>query len=282
MTPILEQCDCRNLPLKDNQVALTVTSPPYWNSIDYAKHIENPNTWYRTRAGNMDEYYEFLHTLTVECFGEVQRVTVPGGFCAVVIGTILVGGMRIPFPQEFLVKMVKEVGWDFHEEIVWHKVTGGVKRAGVFIQKPYPGKYYPNIMTERVQVYRKPGNRVWEMEEELEVDDLFLKEVANDVWHIPPVPPHALPHPCPFPEEIPYRVIQLYSEKGEYVLDPFCGIGTTVKVAEYLGRKGIGYDEQVYYVERAREFVHTPIGMREGQLMANWIKVPFLTQDSLL
>ena len=100
-----------------------------------------------------------------------------------------------------------DIGWDFHQDIVWNKVTGGVKRAGVFIQKPRYGYYYPNIMTEYILVFRKPGVVRRSTKEALDIDDLFTRDIANNVWHIAPVPPNSIDHPCPFPEELVRRLI---------------------------------------------------------------------------
>ena len=90
----------------------------------------------------------------------------------------------------------------------WNKVAGGVKRAGSFIQKPYPGYYYPNIMTEYILVFRKPGPHFQPTQEThpLDFPNTHLDD-HDSVWHIAPVPPRTLEHPCPFPEEIPHRLI---------------------------------------------------------------------------
>jgi len=254
--------DARHMDaLADGEVNLVVTSPPYWNAIDYDQHIADSSAWYRTRTG--DEYEIYLAWLS-EIMSEVWRVSAPASFCAMVVGTVLHERKHYPLPFH-LVGLMQDIGFQFHQDIIWHKVTGGVKRAGVTIQHPYPGYYYPNIMTEYILVFRKPGDRRYQKrpEDEIAIDDLFKKEVANTVWHIAPVPPNHLPHPCPFPEEIPYRLIQLYTEKGDLVLDPFMGIGTTIKVAKALGRKAVGYDIKREYVEEARNFVKTPLNLRD-------------------
>ncbi|MGB9722396.1 MAG: DNA-methyltransferase [Chloroflexia bacterium] len=266
----------------DEAVDLVVTSPPYWNAIDYEQHVEDPTAWYRTRKGGpYEEYLDWLE----RCFREVWRVLKPGGFCAVVIGTVLFEGRHYPVPHHFTTLMTERLGFLFHDEITWHKVTGGVKRAGVTIQKPYPGYYYPNIMTESILIFRKPGPAVHQErgapEKEaaaFEIDDLFKREIANNVWHIAPVPPNHLPHPCPFPEEIPYRLIRMFSYPGDIVLDPFVGIGTTAKVARALGRHYIGYDVQPAYIETARRRVTEPLHLRQ-QLVAVFEKVPVQDRD---
>ena len=260
----------------DASVALVVTSPPYWNAIDYEQHVTAPTEWYRTRrGGGYQEYLEWLRT----CFAEVFRKQKPGGFCAVVIGTLLHRGRHYPLPHHFA-RLMEELGYQFHEEIIWFKVTGGVKRAGVTIQHPFPGYYCPNIMTEQVLVLRKPGPKIYETRSatqkepsRLDINALFTRELANNVWHIAPVPPNHLPHPCPFPEEIPYRLILLYSYKGDLVLDPFLGIGTTTKVARALGRDFVGYEIQEKYAEIARQRLSEPLHLRD-QLVCSYSKIP--------
>ncbi len=262
--------------IPDGSVDLVVTSPPYWNAIDYEQHVADPEAWYRTRKET--PYEEYLDWLKV-CFTEVFRKQKPGGFCAVVIGTVLMNGQQYPVPQH-LVVLMEEIGYEYHQEIVWHKVTGGVKRAGVTIQHPYPGYYHPNIMSESILVLRKPGPKIFERRSQTEKDEnridingIFTREIANNVWHIAPVPPNYLPHPCPFPEEIPYRLILLYSYKGDLVLDPFLGIGTTAKAAKALGRRYAGYDIQGKYVEIARKRLDEPLHLRE-QLIPRFEKMP--------
>lgn len=70
---------------------------------------------------------------------------------------------------------------------------------------------------------------------------------------IPPVSARSIGHPAPFPEELPYRLIQLYSFKGDVVLDPFCGSGTTCLAAIKTERNYIGYDIEKKYVKLAQD-----------------------------
>ena len=202
--------------LRADSVALTVTSPPYWNAIDYDIHASDKAQHYRTRkyAQGYADYEEYLDWLE-RIFKEVLRVTKPGGFCAIVIGTVLLNGQHYPVPFDLIARLSRS-GWQFHQDIIWHKCTAGVKRAGVTIQKPYPGYYYPNIMTEYILVFRKPGDPIYRQASEDEkkqsaypINRLFTMDIANNVWHIAPVPPDMIDHPCPFPEEIPDRLIRL-------------------------------------------------------------------------
>lgn len=266
--------------LADESVALTVTSPPYWNAIDYDLHASDKTQHYRTRAYGQgySGYTDYLDWL-VRVFAEVQRATKPGGFCAIVIGTVLLDGAHYPVPFDLVARLTQN-GWQFHQDILWHKCTAGVKRAGVTIQKPYPGYYYPNIMTEYILVFRKPGPPIYKVRTVAEkthsaypINRLFTMDLANNIWHIAPVPPDLLDHPCPFPEEIPYRLITLYSYPNELVLDPFVGSGQTIKVAHALGRAYAGYETIAKYYQLALKRLDEPLAIRPQQLIAVFEKI---------
>jgi len=271
--------DSTTMPeLEEGEVSLTVTSPPYWNAIDYDRHAEDPTQWYRTRSYGPQDYETYLEWIE-QALLEVFRVTKPGGYLCVVQGTVLFRGQHYPVPFDLTTRLVRS-GWEFVQDIVWHKTTAGVRRAGVFIQKPYPGYYHPNIMTEYILVFRKPGppiyrsrNRAEREEARVEITDVFTREVANNVWHIAPVPPGTLQHPCPFPEEIPYRLIQVYSYPNDVVLDPFLGSGQVAKVALHLGRNAVGYDVIREYVEYAYRRLTEPLRVRRSQLVAEFQRV---------
>ncbi len=266
--------------LDDDSVALTVTSPPYWNAIDYDIHASDKQQHYRTRkyAQGYADYEDYLAWLA-RILGEVLRVTRPGGFCAIVIGTVLLNGRHYPVPFDLIARLSR-AGWEFHQDIVWHKCTAGVKRAGVTIQKPYPGYYYPNIMTEYILIFRKPGFPIYREHSAEEkkksaypINRLFTMDIANNVWHIAPVPPDVIDHPCPFPEEIPDRLIRLYSYVDDVVLDPFAGSGQTLKVARQLGRQYVGYETIAKYAQLAKARVTGKPAIRPQQLIARFDKI---------
>lgn len=231
----------------DNSIGLVVTSPPYFDAIDYDAHIDGQR--YTENFTNSIDAYQQEMQIHLQSW---MRTLIPGRFACVVIGSVISNKKYIDLPSLFSCWMTS-VGFEFAQEIIWDKVTGGVKRAGVYIQHPYPLYYYSNIMHERILIFKKPGEVERKKENGLPVDDMFTKEIANSVWHIAPVPPNQLDHPCPFPEEIPRRIISLYSYIGDTVLDPFNGIGTTTKVAHALKRNAIGYEIRKEYHRIAQQ-----------------------------
>ena len=252
----------------DDSVALTVTSPPYWNAIDYDTHARHGDAeWYREREYlALGETFDDYLANIARVFGEVLRATAEGGFCAVVVGTILHKRKHYPAPMLITARLCR-IGWEFHQDIVWNKVTGGVKRAGVFIQHRKAGYYYPNIMTEYVLVFRKPGAPRRGRKKALDIDELFTRDIANNVWHIAPMPPNVINHPCPFPEELARRLVVLYSDEGDEVLDPFLGSGQTALAAVGHGRKCVGYDIEERYLRLAESRLRAPPRPREFNLI---------------
>ena len=258
----------------DASIALTITSPPYWNAIDYDLHAGNGKAvWYRQREYNafgetLADYYANIK----QVFAEVMRATMPGGFCAIVVGTILHNKRHYPVPMQIACLML-DIGWEFHQDIIWNKVTGGVRRAGSFIQHRRAGYYYPNIMTEYILIFRKPGDIRRGQADALAIDEVFTRDIANNVWHIAPVPPNQLDHPCPYPEELVRRLVLLYSDKGDAILDPFLGSGQTALVALREGRTCVGYDVEQKYIDLAHARMQAPQHKRKFNLVARFDKV---------
>jgi DNA modification methylase len=242
--------------IDEDSVTLTVTSPPYHNAIDYSRHLEKK--WYRGNLGqSLDRYLSEMETI----FSEVFRVTREGGYCCIIIGNEVANGSLIPLPHMLTQHLLKQ--WEFQEEIIWSKVTGGLDRFGVTIQHPYPSYYRANIMHEHILVFRK-GRLIHQRDEDsrLIIDEVTKKDTSNSVWNIPPVPPRFIAHPCPF----------LYSNQGDTILDPFNGSGQTTKVAHHLNRHYIGVENQPEYVDLAKERLNEQLHLRE-QIVAEWKKI---------
>ena len=270
--------DCKEIisNIQKNTVQLTITSPPYRNAIDYDMHVSGNGQYYRGKQKlETSDYLEDM----VEIFNhKVFEATKDGGYCCIVIGNEVVNGTIIPLPHMLLSRLVQPFGnWNLHEEIIWHKVTGGTNRYGSFVMNPYPKYYRANIMHEFILVLRKGDVKTGRTEKKQilpATHEEWTKEIANSVWHIAPIPPGYIEHPCPYPEEIPYRLMKLYSYEGDLVLDPFNGSGQTTKVAYRTSRHFIGIDVIKEYVTLARSRLDEQLRIRPEALIANWKKIP--------
>ena len=183
--------------IPSNTIQLTITSPPYGNAIDYDMHVSGNEGYYRGRTKTSTT--EYLQEMADLFNDKVFRITKEGGYCCIVIGNEIVNGTIQPLPHLLLSKLVKPFGnWNLHEEIIWHKVTGGTNRYGSFVINPYPKYYRANIMHEFILVLRKGdvNSGRSRRRETLPVrHEEWTKEIANSVWHIAPVPPGFIEHP---------------------------------------------------------------------------------------
>ncbi len=266
------QGDCLEVlkTLSENEIVLAFTSPPYLNAINYEEHVEKINgkkeRWERKDI-SYDEYKQFL----VDRFRELLRVVRPGGFNVVNISPVLWNGERTPLPFHF-VSWMEEIGWKFKEDIIWEKTVARDRRSGVLLQHPFPGYYYPSLVAEYVFVFQKPAeknkdNIYWfrtSKEKENNRIDLsdYQGEKSKNVWKIRPVAPQENIHPCPFPVELADRVIQLYSYKNDIVIDIFAGSGQTNLAAERAGRKHIGIEIQIEYIDYAVERINAELAQQ--------------------
>ena len=261
------RADSRDLSrhVAPNSVALTVTSPPYRNAINYSQHVKNAksgkNKSFRgNEEGTLEKYLGDMEKI----FSEVNKVTMPGGYCCVVIADELFEKNLIPLPSMLASRLIdpedEEGGWYLRDMIIWNKVTAGRSgagnRFGQFVKIPVPTRYRANIMHEQIIILQK-GKQARKIHmnarPKIPLNRAMKRQVANSVWDITPVPPNAVKHPAPFPEQIPWRLIQLYTKKGDVVMDPMCGSGQTTKVAKSLGRNFVGVDLRKQYAALAKK-----------------------------
>ena len=144
--------------------------------------------------------------------------------------------------------------------IIWRKPEGHIRigrRSGVVLQHPYPMYFYPDNLQESILLFQKEKfdySYVKHLPPEIRKSSrINVKELNNEKWNLTiweivnvlPLPGRLEEGIAAFPEEIPRRLIKLFSFAGETVLDPFLGSGTTVKVAKELGRNSIAYEIDV-------------------------------------
>ena len=268
--------------VKLNSVSLTITSPPYRNAIDYSQHVSNVkksnNVWMRgTGNQSTKNYLEKMKKI----FDQVFKVTKDGGICCIIIGDEVVNGKLIPLPSLLLSKIASKENddvldkWRFRDMIIWNKVTSGRNgagnRFGLFIQWPFPKYFRANIMHEYILILEKkisPKTTYKRIDtEKIPRNRLVKREFANSIWNIAPVPPRTVKHPAPFPEQIPWRLIKLFSNEGDIVLDPMNGSGQTTKVAYHSKRRYIGIDVRKEYVKEAKK-------RRKQKLMLGELLIP--------
>jgi modification methylase len=248
-----------HLPEIEGRVSLAVTSPPYHNAISYGSHIADPLANYRERE-NLNYASEYLPLLD-RVWKQVFCTLKPGGYFAINVGTVLDKGYQYPLPQDIISRLTNtDEPWEYVRTIFWNKVTAGVKRAGSVIKHQLPGYWYPNIMTEHIIVVRKPGPL-------RPVNSEVPTEWLDNIWDLAPTPPRTIEHPAPFPEDLPHRLIRMFTTIGELVLDPFNGSGTTTKAAFQLGRESIGFDLSPEYTDYASERLREMSRVRDQQLL---------------
>lgn len=256
--------DARDLSFVDDEsVHLVVTSPPYWNLKEYP---ETP-----LQMGNMPVYDEFLTELD-KVWSECARVLVPGGRICCVVGDVCISRRRggrhlvMPLPSDIQVHS-RKVGLDNLTPIIWLKVANiqlEASRSSRFLGKPYlPNGIIKNDF-ETILMLRKPalgGKRGYrsptpEMEEasRIEKDEYFnwFRPIWDDVRGA-----SLRNHPAPYPKEIPYRLIRMFSFAGDTVLDPFAGTGTTAAASIDAGRNSVSVEVNPGYASSARRRIET-------------------------
>jgi len=235
---VLDQILCQDSRrmdgIPDSSVHLMVTSPPYNVGKEYDEDLD------------LEEYMNMLK----DVFSETYRVLVNGGRSCVNIANV---GRKpyIPY-HKFIIDAMLTVGFLMRGEVIWNKGAGaGVSTAwGSWCSATNPTLRDTH---EYILVFSKGKfGREGKGKESTITRDEFL-EFTKSVWSFQPESAKRVGHPAPFPVELPYRCIQLYTFKGEAVLDPFCGVGATAIAAMKTGRHFIGIDTDPEYVERARE-----------------------------
>ena len=243
--------DARNMDtVLDNSVALVVTSPPYFAGKQYEEELE--------REGIPSSYLEYLDMLRA-VFAECARKLEPGGRIAVNVANL----GRKPY-RSLSADVIRILQDDLHlllrGEVIWRKGEGAAGNCawGSFRLAANP---VLRDITERVIIASKgrfdrakdrPGRERLGLPSQSTIDADEFMAATLDVWDIPPESARRVSHPAPFPVELPERLIRLYTYRGDLVLDPFMGSGSTLVAAARLDRRFVGYDLDPTYVDIAR------------------------------
>jgi DNA modification methylase len=265
--------DAQNMKeLSDGSIDLVVTSPPYFNApFDYPDLFES--------------YEQFL-TMMRNVAKELRRVLEEGRIAAFVVDDTLIGGKKYPVVAD-IIKIFVEEHFEYRDRIVWVKPEGYIRisrRSGVLLQHPYPMYYYPDNIQESILIFQKGDfdykKAPIETKEQSRIDltEYQQQKWYLSVWNITNVLPmrnRLEKGVAAFPDEIPYRLIKLFSFKGEVVLDPFMGSGTTLKVAISLERKAIGYELDMELIGTVKE----KLGMNQMSLTDNTPDFEIIVRD---
>ena len=253
------------VPDLKGRVSLVITSPPYHNAIDYEQHAADSSKNYRQRA-NINYANEYLPLMT-RVWNEAWEMLKPRGHLVINAGTVLDEGTHYPLPQNLLQQALSSRNWKFIRTVIWFKVTAGVKRAGSVIQHPLPDYWSYNIMTEHIQVLRKPGKSKLNRRD-------TPAEWWESVWDLAPVPPDQVDHPAPYPEDLPHRFIRMLTQPDEWVMDPLNGAGATTKAANDLGRRALGFDISERYVAIKKSRASEESSVRRLQFLVEPVHAP--------
>jgi modification methylase len=269
--------EMRQLP--DESVHLVVTSPPYFDLIDYDDTSDTDG-----QLGNLDDYDRFLGELEKvwrRCFD----VLVPGGRMCVVVGDVCVSRRQagrhfvIPLHADISRSCI-EIGFDYLTPIYWSKIANMVTEVGGsarFLGKPYEPNAIIKNDVEYILLLRKPGGYRKPTNAQRALSLLEPEEHRRwfrSVWTDVRGENRKAGHPAPFPSELARRLVKMFSFVGDTVLDPFWGTGSTTVAAVDAARSSIGFEIERGYIEIGRD--------RLGQLDAGIVppKFEFLLNTS--
>ncbi len=241
----------RMAEVSDESVHLVITSPPYWQLKDYGNG---------SQIGFDDSYEDYINNLNL-VWNECHRVLHKGCRLCVNIGdqfarSVYYGRYKIIPIRTEIIKFCETAGFDYMGAVIWQKVTtcnttGGAIIMGSF---PYPRNGILKIDYEFILIFKKLGtppnvNRDIKEKSKLTIEE--WNEFFTGHWNIPGEKQDK--HLAVFPEEIPRRLIKMFSFVGDTVLDPFLGSGTTALSAKNLKRNSIGYEINPDYIPLIKE-----------------------------
>jgi adenine-specific DNA-methyltransferase len=286
--------------IPDNYVKLIITSPPYNLGKSYEDQVSIDN-YLDTQAKTISTLYRILH---------------PQGSICWQVGNFVQDGEVFPL-DIFYYRIFKDLGLSLRNRIVWHF------GHGLHASKRFSGRYETILWFTKSQDYtfnldavrvpsKYPGKRHYKGPNKgkpsgnpkgknpSDVWEILAQEWEDCFWDIPNVKsnhPEKTVHPCQFPVELVERCVLALTNKGDWVFDPYAGVGSTLIAAVKNDRRAIGSEKETEYVnvthERLTSFfngtlslrpigkpVHKPTGQEKvAQIPAEWKNA---TQKSLL
>ena len=256
--------DSRNLSkIADKSVQLIITSPPYWQLKDYGSDDQ---------IGFNDSYEEYINNLNL-VWKECYRALSDGCRLCINIGdqfarSVYYGRYKVIPIRTEIIRFCETLGMDYMGAIIWQKTTtmntsGGGAVMGSF---PYPRNGILKLDYEFILIFKKLGNAPKPSKEQKQ-NSILTKEEWNQYfsshWNFNGV--KQLEHIAMFPEELPKRLIKMFSFVGETIFDPFAGSGTTSLAALHLGRNSIGYEINQDFIQVIRDKLCNDGNIRQEQ-----------------
>ncbi|GAB4343050.1 MAG: site-specific DNA-methyltransferase [Flammeovirgaceae bacterium] len=220
--------------LPDNSVHLMITSPPYNVSKEYDQDL------------SLKEYLQLLEN----SFKETFRVLVNGGRACINVANL---GRKPYIPlSDYISKMMIDIGFNMRGEIIWNKAASASPSTAWGSWQSAANPILRDIH-EYILIFSKGDYKREKGKKENSITKEQFMEWTKSIWTMNAESARRIGHPAPFPEELPYRLIQLYSFKGDIILDPFMGSGTTAVAAIKSERKFVGYDISQEYIDLAQK-----------------------------
>lgn len=248
-------------------VHLVVTSPPYWTLKGYAGAAGT------AQLGHHQDYGGF-HSELAKVWRRCYDLVVPGGRLCVVVGDVCLsrreGGRHLVMPLHAdITHHCRRIGFDYLTPILWHKIANAETEVegngSAFLGKPYEPNAIIKNDVEYVLLFRKPGAyRKPTREQRIRslIDKADHARWFRSIWTDVTGANTRQGHPAPFPVELAYRLIRMFSFAGDTVLDPFAGSGTTTEAAIRAERSSIGYEiEPSYFRLIRRRFQQHRLGV---------------------
>ena len=229
---------CTNMKeIPDNSLHLMITSPPYNVSKEYDDDL------------SLRDYLELLKC----AFSETYRVLVNGGRACVNVANL---GRKPYIPlSDYISNMMIEIGFNMRGEIIWNKAASASPSTAwgswQSAANPILRDIHEYILVFSKGSYRRERTKKEMLEKQNSISKEQFMEWTKSIWTMNAESARRIGHPAPFPEELPNRLIQLYSFTNDIVLDPFMGSGTTAVVATKTKRHYIGYDINEEYIRLA-------------------------------
>jgi site-specific DNA-methyltransferase (adenine-specific) len=268
--------------IADESVHLIVTSPPYWQLKDYG----NGN-----QIGFNDSYEDYINNLNL-VWKECYRVLHKGCRLCVNIGdqfarSVYYGRYKIIPIREEILRFCETIGFDYMGAIIWQKVTtcnttGGATVMGSF---PYPRNGIIKLDYEFILIFKKLGDPP-KVSREIKEKSKLTTEEWNEYfyghWNFPGERQDK--HLAMFPEELPKRLIKMFSFVGDTVLDPFLGSGTTCLAAKNLNRNSVGYEINKDFLPMIKDKINGDISIvNQEKLVIDFKKeiqkLPYVFKD---